>query len=413
MSSRATRVAPLALLLALVACDRDLPTSANASLHNSTSSVVATAPWAQVVDGRTGPGSTYRLYMPADWNGNLVVYAHGIIPPFVPAALAEESDSIARIFGEGGYAVALSSYSETGLAVKDGVQRTHQLRGLFASRFGKPARTYLAGRSLGGYVVTALAERYPRQYDGVLPFCGVVGGFPAELDYVFNVRLLFDHFYPGTLPGTIDRFPLPADPFAALGPFQAAAVGAIMSDTRPLPGALQIALIDQTRMPLPATAGGPLNDAQFGAFVVTPLLLHAIFVDDFVAHTQGHMPFTNVGTTYRSTGVPFMAGPLAALNASVTRVAGDRDAMNWMRHNGDTSGELAIPMLSMHTRYDTWVPIQTEAIYQAKVAAAGHANQLVQRTTEGWDHCNFSSAELATGMADLARWVEQGVKPAP
>src|SRR3954469_1549664 len=39
--------------------------------------------WAQIVDGETGPGSVYRLYMPKVWNGKLVVYAHGIIAPFL------------------------------------------------------------------------------------------------------------------------------------------------------------------------------------------------------------------------------------------------------------------------------------------------------------------------------------------
>lgn len=420
MSSPTVRlVAALTLALSAAACsDAPSPTSPQGALFATSASSPGPegSPWSQVVDGRTGPGSTYRLYQPTRWNGKLVVYAHGIIAPFLPATLAPESDSIARIFGELGYAVAMSSYSETGVAVKDGAQRTHQLRGLYASRFGRPARTYLAGRSLGGYVVTALAEKYPGQYDGALPFCGVVGGFPGELDYVFNARALFDVYFPGALPGSLTQVPMPSDPIGGLtaaGAVQGAAVQAIMGDTRFPPGALQIALVDQARMPLPASAGGPLDDAQFGAFVVSPLVLHAIFVNDIVAHTHGHVPFSNAATTYSSTGVPWMAGPLAAINASVARVAGDRDAMNWMHHNGDTSGELTIPMLSLHTRYDTWVPIATESVYQAKVASKGHGDLLVQRTTEGFDHCNFTSAELSQGLTDLARWVEEGVKPAP
>jgi hypothetical protein len=30
-----------------------------------------------VIDGRFGPGALYRLVRPANWNGNLVLYAHG------------------------------------------------------------------------------------------------------------------------------------------------------------------------------------------------------------------------------------------------------------------------------------------------------------------------------------------------
>lgn len=32
------------------------------------------------VEGQTGPGSSYALDLPADWNGDLVVYAHGQQP---------------------------------------------------------------------------------------------------------------------------------------------------------------------------------------------------------------------------------------------------------------------------------------------------------------------------------------------
>ena len=54
-----------------------------------------------------------------------------------------------------GYAVVYPSFSENGYSFKNAVQRTHQLRGLFASAFGKPDRTYLAGHSLDGLAVLA------------------------------------------------------------------------------------------------------------------------------------------------------------------------------------------------------------------------------------------------------------------
>jgi pimeloyl-ACP methyl ester carboxylesterase len=373
--------------------------------------------WSSVVDGETGPGSTYRLYMPANWNGELVVYAHGIVAPFAPVTQPAEGDAFAQIFGAQGFAVAMSSYTMNGLAVKDGAQRTHQLNGLFASKFGQPARTYLVGRSMGGYIVTQLAEKYPKQYDGVLSLCGVVGGFTAELSYVFHARLLFDYLYPHVLDpfGTVTSVPLPSDPSAALarvGQIQNAAGFAVATDSRPLPGSVQIALTDQTSMPLPAALGGPLTPQRFGAFVVTPVVLHAIFVDDIVQHTQGHFPFGNTDVTY-SSAAPFMAPFTAAINSGVERVTGERDALNWIQHNGETSGDLSIPMVSLHTRYDTWVPIVTESIYRNKVAAHNAGDLLVQRTTEGFDHCNFTAAEVGKGLADLVAWVESPAHPTP
>jgi pimeloyl-ACP methyl ester carboxylesterase len=379
----------------------------------------ASAPplWSAVVDGETGPGTTYRIYMPANWNRKLVVYAQGLNPPFFHAGLPAEGNDFAGIFGAQGFAVAMSSYKETGLMIKDGAQRTHQLSGLFASRFGTPERTYLVGRSLGGFIVTSLVEKYPKEYDGVMPVCGAVGGVPSVFAYIFNERILFDYLYPGVLPGTVSSVPMPSDPdaaFAVIGDIYGRALGAMFSDQRLLPGGTQIALIDQTLMPLPGDAPffGPLDQNQFGAFLVTPLINHAVLVNDIVLHTQGHMPVGNDGVIY-SSSVPSMAGAIQAINAGVLRLAADRDAANWIANNGETSGQLRIPMLTLHTRYDTQIPLFSEAIYRNKVAAAGRSSLLVQRTTEGFDHCNFTATEIGQGFSDLVQWVEHGQKPQP
>jgi pimeloyl-ACP methyl ester carboxylesterase len=117
--------------------------------------------------------------MPAKWNGELVVYAHGIVDPELPVALPTTQDGSdllrARIAGMG-YAIAYSSFSDNGYSLKTAIQRTHQLRGVFASTFGQPTRTYLVGHSLGGLAVLALAETHPGQYDDALPMCTPVGG---------------------------------------------------------------------------------------------------------------------------------------------------------------------------------------------------------------------------------------------
>jgi pimeloyl-ACP methyl ester carboxylesterase len=419
MRTRMAAFGSIAVLALGLGCreQRGVPLPSEVARSVNTPASDVSSLWSEVVDAETGPGSFYRLYMPANWNGKLVVYAHGTVYPFFPVALPAEADAFAGIFGSQGFAVAMSSYKETGLAIKDGAQRTHQLSGLFASRFGQPQRTYLVGRSLGGFIVTSLAEKYPRAYDGVMPICGVVGGFPSEFSYVFNERLVFDYLYPGILPGSATSVPMPSNPAAALAAvadIQQRAVGAIFSDARPLPGAAQIAFVDQTLMPLPTGAPffGPLSQQQFGAFLVTPLVLHAILVNDVVQHTQGHIPFGNSGVTY-SSSAPFMSGAVQAINAGVTRITADPDALNWIENNGDTSGQLFIPMLTLHTRYDTQVPIASEVIYRNKVDAAGQSDLLVQRTTEGFDHCNFTAAEIGQGLHDLVNWVENGQKPQP
>jgi pimeloyl-ACP methyl ester carboxylesterase len=404
-----------AIALLVVAGCRDqgpLPTQAERAQGRASSTVQSL--WADVVDGTTGPGSQYRMYMPAAWNGKLVVYAHGSVAPFLPVELPADGDTFAALFGTQGFAVAFSSFSETGFAIKDGATRTHQLSGLFAAKFGKPSRTYLVGSSLGGFIVTSVAEQFPEQYDGVMPLCGVVGGWPPLLAYLVHTRLMFDLLYPGALPGTASDVPLPADPAAAgaaLNALKIQAATAIALDNRPIPGAVQIALVDQTSMPLPPPFGA-LTPAQFGQFVITPLVQHAAFVNDVIQHTQGHLPFTNAGTIYTS-AAPFMAPLVASINANIARIDADQDALNWLEQNGETSGRIRIPTLTLHTRLDPTVPIATESIYRQKALAAGRSDLLVQRTTQGFGHCAFTATEILTGMADLVAWAEGGVKPTP
>ena len=139
-----TPVLALAVLAAIfVGCGRQAPlapkmTSARIS---GTAAAALPAPVARHFEGKTGPGSQYFLDVPPNWNRDLVVYAHGIVlPPNAPVGqpnyTAIRDSLLAR-----GFAVAASSFDMNGYSLKDGYIRTHQLRGLFSSKFGPPART--------------------------------------------------------------------------------------------------------------------------------------------------------------------------------------------------------------------------------------------------------------------------------
>src|SRR5512138_3808299 len=91
-----------------------------------------------VVTGTLGPGALYRLVRPTNWNGDLVLYAHGYVSADLPVAIPADADLVTALLVPRGFAVAVSSFSENGWAVKDGTQRTHQLLGIFTSAFGAP-----------------------------------------------------------------------------------------------------------------------------------------------------------------------------------------------------------------------------------------------------------------------------------
>ena len=106
--------------------------------------------------------------------------------------------------------------------------------------------------------------------------------------------------------------------------------------------------------------------------------------------------------------------PSTVLNSAVQRVTADPQAR---RNNGianvpPTTGDLRIPMLTLHTLGDLFVPFRIEQVYAGRVAAKGNAHDLVQRATRDYGHCAFAGPELVQTFTDLVKWVEGGIKPA-
>jgi pimeloyl-ACP methyl ester carboxylesterase len=354
----------------------------------------------QVVDGKFGPGALYRLVRPPNWNGTLLIYAHGFVPTSAPVALPEEADLFISLVAPQGVAVAFTSYSENGWVVKDGAQRTHQLLGIFASKFGTPSHVYIGGASMGGLIAIELIERYPDVFAGALPACAAAGGTRAQYDYLANVRALFDVFYPTAgLPGNAGEVPTTIDIATAIA---APAAAAIASDFGL--GAATIARVEQT--PVPFSSGPELVESM-----VTALVGHAGSFSQLAPLMPSSRYFDNQDTIYSSPVLPPLI--LAAINGTVGRFAASSSALNYMEHNYQPSGELPIPMLMLSTSLDPVLPGFHQIAYQSRVAAAGQADRLVQRTITRYGHCNFTPVEIATAFGDLFKWVEFGIKPMP
>jgi pimeloyl-ACP methyl ester carboxylesterase len=352
----------------------------------------------EVVDGRLGPGALYRLVRPTNWNGSLLLYAHGYVPAASPVVLPAEADLFVALFAPRGYAIAFSSYSENGWAVKDGVQRTRQLLGIFTDRFGAPSRIYVGGASMGGLIAIKLLEDQPDLFAGALAACAASGGSRQQYDYMANTRALFDVFYPGVLPGDAGSVPAGLDlGTAVIGP----AAAAIQAN--PI-GAVTIASITQT--PIPAS-----NPAQLVESITTALAGNAAAANDLVPNLPGSLYFDNTDVTYSSPVLP--PAVLAGINASVDRFTASQSALNYLDHHYQPTGDLRIPMVMLSNSLDPVVPGFHRLAYLNLVSAAGNAERLVQRTVNRYGHCAFTPTEIATAFLDLVGWVEFGVKPLP
>lgn len=109
------------------------------------------------------------------------------------------------------------------------------------------------------------------------------------------------------------------------------------------------------------------------------------------------------------------AAGTTALNTAALKLTPTADA-NRLRRDGlrwipQANGEFKIPVVSIHTLGDLFVPFSMEQVYQKRVAAKGNSAWLVQRAIRGVSHCDFTVAEQATAFDDMIKWERDGLKP--
>ena len=145
-------------------------------------------------------GAKFRIDIPENWNGGLVIYCHGYSAE--PVTYKDSKlPPLFAVFTAQGYALAQSGYAAGGWAVQEAVTDTESLRRYFLTKYGKPKETFITGHSMGGLLTMLLMERFPTNYDAGLPLCGPLA--PANYFMArgaFDARVVFDYYFPGALP---------------------------------------------------------------------------------------------------------------------------------------------------------------------------------------------------------------------
>ena len=88
-------------------------------------------------------GAGYRIEVPANWNGELVMWAHGFAG--WGAELTVSNPPFRQWLVANGYAWAASSYAKNGYVVSQGVEDTYQLAQWFTANVGTPTRVFMTG----------------------------------------------------------------------------------------------------------------------------------------------------------------------------------------------------------------------------------------------------------------------------
>lgn len=392
------RAAPLAVLIALIAivgCGKHTlaPTSPDDTRVPALSSVTQAELECRRrlegrvihLEGRTGSGALWVLDKPAQWNGDLVVYMHGYTDPAQPIALPH-IDAIRDSLQARGFAVALSSFSSNGYAVREGVRETRQMSEIFATRVARPRSTYLFGVSLGGLIGMILSQQSPNLYDGSLLVCGVVGGSDDEVQYIGDIRVLFDAVYGDSiLPGGLEHPPVVTN-------VQAQVVQPVVAAVQRFPQGLGI-IQALARRPLPGASSQELVQS-----LVTVLGFSMQGGGDLFARTHGHSFFDNATWRYTSPALP--QAVIDGINAKVARYTVAPDAAQFLARWGEPAGPFRIPVITLHTTRDPVVP----AFHEDLLSNVATGPWLIQRRVERYGHVQFTVGELMVNFDDLVTW---------
>jgi pimeloyl-ACP methyl ester carboxylesterase len=253
-----------------------------------------------------------------------------------------------------------------------------QLVDAFTDAHGAPVRTHIAGVSEGGLVATLLAERAPQVFSSAWAGCGPIGNFRRQINYLGDFRVLFDYFFPGAIPGS------PIDiPPQVIANWDKVYVPDITARLIANPGrALEL-------MRTAKAAYDPSNPATVVDTTIDALWYNVFGTNDAIAKLGGN-PYGNRLTWY------FGSSNDLRLNLLVRRFNASPAALNALRPY-ETSGNLSVPVVTLHTTLDEVVPFGHELLYLAKVDTFDRG-RFVPIPVGRYGHCNFTTNEIAVSL---------------
>ena len=410
--SAATRWACTGIALAAAACAPLSPKPAKTSEAPPVAVACppALAALARCLAGQDSAGAYYLIAMPHQWNGHLVLHAHG--GPALGAPRPERSAADLErwaIMVKAGYAWAGSTFRQGGVEVRAAAEDTERLRQIFVGHVAQPRRTILHGQSWGASVAARGAEMFTsttqgqRPYDAVLLTSGVLAGGSRSYDFRTDLRVVYQYLCNNHPRPTEVQYPLniglPAD--ATLTPTDLAVrVNECLGLDKPVSARTpeqqrRVKVIaDVIRIPA-SSIQGHMNWATF-------------HFRDVVQHrTGGASPFGNEGVRYRGSGDD------AALNAGVLRYRAHPAALARFAQDTDPTGHIPVPVLTVKGVKDPTAFVELDAYFKATMERGGSGERLVQTFTQHNTHSYLSDPTYPTLMAALLRWVDDGIKPTP
>lgn len=338
-------------------------------------------------------GADYMIGMPDQWNGGLILFAHGYEGEREGKGSLGES-RLSAYFKQGHYAWAASGFRSAGYRPDWFLADTVALRKRFIEMYGQPRWIILYGESMGGHVTVGALEQHPELFQGGMTECGVVDGV-GYVDWTYAYTAAAEYFSGVPL---LDAKP---EDFRQLvhGPFveRMGAPGRYTERGRRFDSVVKY------------LAGGDVPLREEGLKSQYLEILRARGPGPDYAREVARYADTR-STVYDID--PGFGVDAATLNREIRRVL----PAPGVRETADPvyrpfTGRLRTPLLTLHGTADFDVPLRMEQDYRRRTLAAGTSALLVQRTERMAAHCDFTPAARQKMFDDLVIWIERGVVP--
>lgn len=328
-------------------------------------------------------GAAYQIEMPDHWNGQLVLWMHGYEELGQQAHVGPPD--FRRYLIANGFAWGASSFSSTLLIPGRAADETAALWDHFVGVHARPTRTYVTGFSMGGWATHIAAERYGDRFDGALALCGAVGTAPAA---AVGATIFVAAAYVAGVGQEV--FDAAADPNDVVTHY----ITPMLEDP------VKRAEFEQLVVDL--TGGARRFDVE-GVRLEESTNLRRAALGILARVIPPH-----VGPYHLAKGSTFDSDEF---NRLALQLPDDPGTYGSFWEGTEVTGDLQIPLLTMHTTGDGQVPIDQAQILRARVVAAGKADLLVQRVVEDPGHCGFTTGEDEAAFDALVRWVQTGQRP--
>ena len=377
--------------------------------------------------GTLADGATYKIEVPADWNGTLVLYSHGYVAPGSANPARDVGDPLTGQWLLGhGYALAGSSYATTGWAIQQAIPDQIATLDTFANLVGTPTRTIAWGHSLGGMVTAGLLQTHPDRFTAALPMCGVlaggVGTWNQALDSAFAIQQLLGagsglqvvHISnPGgnlALAETL-LFGAQATPQGRARIALAAALGDVpgwFDPASPEPAAADYTTQEANQFNWETQVDGPFVFALRAELELraggNPSWNTGV---NYEKQLENSIDSAEVKALYAQAGLSLDAD-LAKLG-SAPRISADANAVRYLTDNIVFNGDLGTrPVLTLHTTGDGLVVDQDEQAYRSVVQDAKDQQLLRQAFVHRAGHCTFTPAETISAFQALVLRIDTG-----